>query len=349
MTEKLPRHPSPYRAEDFHFHLPQELIAAYPLEKRSASRLMIVNRAAGTIEHHRFEELPSLLTAGDLLVMNDTRVRLGNMRSVDGMLEALLLEELSPRRWMVMVKPGRRAKVGSVFRFMVPATPQSADKIEVSAEVVEILPEGERILVFDKDFCADEAGEVPLPPYIRKRRPAVAAPQGFVDEERYQTVYANQAGSSAAPTAGLHFTPELLAQLDHAFVTLHVGAGTFRPLRSSELHEHVMHEEAFTIPPGLAERVASAKRTVAVGTTSARVLESAETLKPQTGRTSIFIYPPYQFKRVDVLITNFHLPDTTLMLLVCAFGGKDLIMKAYQEAVKERYRFFSYGDAMLIL
>ncbi|HSI84712.1 MAG TPA: S-adenosylmethionine:tRNA ribosyltransferase-isomerase, partial [Candidatus Methylacidiphilales bacterium] len=252
MTEKLPRHPSPYRAEDFHFHLPQELIAAYPLEKRSASRLMIVNRAAGTIEHHRFEELPSLLTAGDLLVMNDTRVRLGNMRSVDGMLEALLLEELSPRRWMVMVKPGRRAKVGSVFRFMVPATPQSADKIEVSAEVVEILPEGERILVFDKDFCADEAGEVPLPPYIRKRRPAVAAPQGFVDEERYQTVYANQAGSSAAPTAGLHFTPELLAQLDHAFVTLHVGAGTFRPLRSSELHEHVMHEEAFTIPPGLA-------------------------------------------------------------------------------------------------
>jgi S-adenosylmethionine:tRNA ribosyltransferase-isomerase len=300
---------------------------------------MVVRRETGEIEHRIFRDLPSLFTPDDLFVLNDTRVRPSLLRTVDGEVEILLLEETSPQHWVVLVKPGKKAKPGMRLMF--------ADNVE--AEVLTTLESGERVLRFFKPLDVDKLGQMPLPPYILKQRELQGTPITCNDRERYQTVYAQEEGSVAAPTAGLHFTPEILAQLNHTFVTLHVGLGTFRPVKVKYVADHEMHEERFTIPDGLEARAAAAKRIVAVGTTSARVLESVSNLSHQRGRTRIFIYPPYQFKRVNALVTNFHLPHSTLLMLVSALAGTDLIRRAYAQAIEKKYHFYSYGDAMVIL
>lgn len=324
----------------FDYVLPPELIATAPMPNRADSRLMVVRRAAGTLEHRGFKDLPSLLSPEDLLILNDTRVRPSLMKTMDGSLEILLLDETSPQHWVVLVKPGKKAKPGMRLRFAP----------DLEAEVLRTLEGGERVLRFYQPFDVHALGQMPLPPYILKQREKLGAAFTPIDDrERYQTVFAQEEGSVAAPTAGLHFTPEILQQTNHAFLTLQVGLGTFRPVKTAYVEDHEMHEERFRIPAGLAERAAAAKRIVAVGTTVARVLESVRDLNPQRGRTKIFIYPPYTFKRVGALVTNFHLPHSTLLMLVCALGGYELMMHAYHEAIKERYRFFSYGDAMVIL
>lgn len=323
----------------FEFTLPPELIATQPAPNRSDSKLMVVHRETGEIEHRIFRDLPSLFTPDDLFVLNDTRVRPSLLRTVDNSVEILLLEETSPQHWTVLVKPGKKAKPG--MRLIFPG--------DVNAEVLTTLDNGERVLRFYQPLDVDKVGQMPLPPYILKQRELLGAPITCDDRERYQTVYAHDVGSVAAPTAGLHFTPEILSQINHTFVTLHVGLGTFRPVKVRFVEDHDMHEERFIIPKGLAERAAAAKRIVAVGTTSARVLESVQTLSNQHGRTRIFIYPPYKFKRVNALVTNFHLPHSTLIMLVSAFAGTDLIKRAYAEAIEKKYRFYSYGDAMVIL
>jgi S-adenosylmethionine:tRNA ribosyltransferase-isomerase len=333
------------RAADYDYVLPPELIATHPAPRREESRLLVYDRASGRVEHRRFGELPGCLAPDDLLVLNDSRVRPAALATTDGRLEVLLLEETSPRHWVALVKPGARAQPG--MRLFFPAGPGAG---QIEAEVLKTLPGGERVLRFFSAPDLAKMGQMPLPPYIRKRRGALGEPEHeAADFERYQTVYARQEGSVAAPTAGLHFTPELLARFRHAFVTLHVGLGTFRPVKTEFIADHEMHEEVYSIPPGLAEACASARRIVAVGTTSARVLESAHTLKPGSGRTRIFIHPPYEFKRVGALLTNFHLPRSTLLMLVSALVGRERLLEIYREAVAQKYRFFSYGDAMLIL
>jgi len=337
------------RTDDFSFELPPELIAAYPAPERTGSRLLVVNRADGSLTHAAFPDLPSFLRPDDLLVLNDSRVLPASLETEDGGLSLLLVEETSPRHWTALVKPAKRALPGMrlKFRSRHPGAPP------LEAEVLKTLESGERVLRFFGEIDFEAFGDMPIPPYILKRRKALAlespAPSTIDDRERYQTVYANETGSVAAPTAGLHFTPELLARFDHAFITLHVGLGTFRPVKVEYLEDHIMHRETFSIPAGLKERATPGRRIVAVGTTSARVLESAPSLKPQRGSTEIFIYPPYTFRRVGALLTNFHLPKSTLLMLVSAFAGTELIEAAYREAVEQRYRFFSYGDAMLIL
>jgi S-adenosylmethionine:tRNA ribosyltransferase-isomerase len=257
----------------------------------------------------------------------------------------LLLDETSPQHWVALVKPGARARPGMRLTFAC-----NSPGGEIEAEVLKTLEGGERVLRFFGPLDIDATGQMPLPPYIRKRRGALGEAEYVAeDSERYQTVYARAAGSVAAPTAGLHFTPELLARFTRAFVTLHVGLGTFRPVKTEFLDDHDMHEEVYSIPAGLEEACAKAARVVAVGTTSARVLEASANLKPGSGRTRIFIRPPYKFKRVDALLTNFHLPHSTLLMLVSALVGREKLLAIYREAVRERYRFFSYGDAMLIL
>jgi len=264
------------------------------------------------------------------------------MTTVDGAVEILLLEETSPQHWVALVKPGKKAKPGA--RLVFPG-----DKGPIEAEVLKTLEGGERVFRFFSAFDPHVVAAMPLPPYILKQRKQLAGETGCDDRERYQTVYARDEGSVAAPTAGLHFTPGLLAELNHAFLTLHVGLGTFRPVKSKLVSDHEMHRERFAIPAGFAEKAAAAKRLVAVGTTAARVLESVGNLEQQRGVTKIFIYPPYEFKRVGALVTNFHLPASTLLMLVCAFAGREATMAAYQEAIAQKYRFYSYGDAMLIL
>jgi S-adenosylmethionine:tRNA ribosyltransferase-isomerase len=276
------------------------------------------------------------------------------MKTADGAVEILLLEETSPRHWVTLVKPGKKAKPGQLLTFAL----HRDGSTSLQAEVLKTLPGGERVLRFMQPFQPHEAAAMPLPPYILKRRQQLEAQRrenDYHDEERYQTVYAMEEGSVAAPTAGLHFTPGLLEQLPHAFLTLHIGLGTFRPVKSHLVRDHEMHEESFFIPSGLSEKIAAMKkekgrepRLLAVGTTAARVLESVSTLNSQRGTTRIFIYPPYSFKRVGALLTNFHLPKSTLLMLVCAFAGRDLIMAAYEEAIRHGYRFYSYGDAMFI-
>jgi S-adenosylmethionine:tRNA ribosyltransferase-isomerase len=331
------------RAADYEFELPPELIATHPAAKREESRLLVYDRARDRVEHRRFFDLPEYLGPDDLLVLNDSKVRPAAIATTDGRLEVLLLEETSPRHWVALVKPGARAKPAMRLVFGTTEKP-------IEAEVLKTLPGGERVLRFFGELDLDALGEMPLPPYIRKRRVALGetehAPEDF---QRYQTVYANQIGSVAAPTAGLHFTPELLAQFKHAFVTLHVGLGTFRPVKTEFIADHEMHEEVYSIPEGLEAAYEQAKRVVAVGTTSARVLESAANLRPGGGRTRIFIHPPYEFRRVDALLTNFHLPHSTLLMLVSALMGREKLLEIYREAVAQKYRFFSYGDAMLIL
>jgi S-adenosylmethionine:tRNA ribosyltransferase-isomerase len=320
---------------DYYYELPRELIAQRPPEHRDDSRLMVLRRGSQGIEHRQFDELKTFLQQGDLLVLNDTRVVPARRFSDDGAVEFLFLERLAPCRWKCLVSPGRKMRIGATVKLD-----------NVSLCVDKITPEGERIVVLNKDIDLYSGGSMPLPPYIRRD-------SDIEDAARYQTVFAHAPGALAAPTAGLHFTSEILNKIPHEFVTLHVGTGTFLPVRSENITEHRMHAERFSISPSVAGRINSAGRIVAVGTTVVRVLESAErtdgNLIGQEGSTDIFIYPPYQFRAVDALLTNFHLPRSTLLMLVSAFAGREFLLRAYQEAIRERYRFYSYGDCMLIV
>ena len=320
---------------DYDYDLPPDLIAQRPLPRRDESRMMVLRRAAQTIEHRQLTELKTLLNSGDLLVLNDTRVLSAKRFSDDGAIEFLFTERIGSGRWKCLVKPGRKMRLGATAKI---------DNAIVRVE--EISPEGERIVSLNEDVDLYAGGSMPLPPYIGRESDAE-------DERRYQTIFADGPGALAAPTAGLHFTREILDEIPHAFVTLHVGTGTFLPVRSENIRAHRMHPEQFSISPEAAEKIDNAKRTLAVGTTTVRVLESARRqngkLLPQAGSTDLFIYPPYRFRYVDLLFTNFHLPRSTLLMLVCAFAGRDFVLAAYQEAIRERYRFYSYGDCMLIL
>ena len=323
------------RLSDYDYELPRELIAQRPPEHRDDSRLMVLRRDWQGIEHQQFDELKTFLRQRDLLVLNNTQVLPARRFSDDGAVEFLFLERLAPCRWKCLVSPGRKMRIGATVKLD-----------NVSLCVDKITPEGERIVVLNKDIDLYSGGSMPLPPYIRRD-------SDIEDAARYQTVFAQAPGALAAPTAGLHFTSEILNEIPHTFVTLHVGTGTFLPVRSENVTEHRMHAERFSISPSAAGRINSAGRIVAVGTTVVRVLESAErtdgNLVPQEGSTDIFIYPPFQFRAVDVLLTNFHLPRSTLFMLVSAFAGREFLLRAYQEAICERYRFYSYGDCMLIL
>ena len=323
------------RLSDYDYDLPGELIAQRPLRRREDSRMMVLHRAGQTIEHRQFRELKTFLQPGDLLVLNDTRVLPARRFSDDGMIEFLFLERLDPAHWKCLVNPGRKMRVGATAKI---------DGITLCVE--EITPDGERIVTLDEDIDLYAGGSTPLPPYIERD-------SDEEDAARYQTVFARAAGAVAAPTAGLHFTPEILREIPHTFVTLHVGSGTFLPVRSENVTEHRMHAEHFSISPEAADKINEAQRIVAVGTTAVRTLESArregEDLLAQEGATDLFIYPPYHFLAVDALLTNFHLPRSTLLMLVSAFAGREFLMRAYEEAICERYRFYSYGDCMLIL
>jgi S-adenosylmethionine:tRNA ribosyltransferase-isomerase len=322
------------RLSDYHYDLPRELIAQRPPEHRDDSRMMVLHRDALAIEHRQFRELKTFLKQGELLVLNDTQVLPARRFSNDGAIEFLFLEPLSPLRWKCLAKPGRKMRLGAT------ATINNA-----TLRVDEITPDGERIVVLNKDIDLFSGGSMPLPPYIRRD-------SDIEDATRYQTVFAHTPGALAAPTAGLHFTPEILTEIPHTFVTLHVGTGTFLPVRSENIAEHRMHAERFYISPSAAARINDARRIAAVGTTVVRVLESARRedgrLIAQEGSTDIFIYPPYGFQAIDVLLTNFHLPRSTLLMLVSAFAGRELLLRAYQEAIRKHYRFYSYGDCMLI-
>lgn len=340
------------KTSDFYYDLPQELIAQHPASQRDASRLMVLNPGKRSLEHTVFSDLPRFLRPGDCLVVNDTRViparLIGTKRSSGISVEILLLKRLSETRWETLVRPGRRLPVGT-FVDLIPN--------RLSAEIVTHLPNGNREVEFTFsgiwEEVLEEAGTMPLPPYIRER---------LEDPTRYNTVYAKQDGSAAAPTAGLHFTPELLDRLEsqgvrRASVTLHVGLGTFRPVHVDSLEEHTMHSEYYEISPTALQQIQKSRdeggRVISVGTTSTRVLETVARrfdgqLQPCSGWTDIFLYPGCSFQIVDALITNFHLPESTLLMLVSAMAGRTFILDAYREAVRERYRFFSFGDAMLI-
>ena len=339
------------KTSDFYYDLPKELIAQDPLEDRSASRLMHLNKETGEYEHGHFRDILKYLKPGDCLVINDTKVipaRLyGSKVGTDAAIEILLLKRRENDIWEPLVKPGKKCKVGTVISF--------GDGI-LTGEVVDIVDEGNRLIQFHYDGIfeeiLDQLGEMPLPPYITHK---------LQDKNRYQTVYAKHEGSAAAPTAGLHFTKELLQQVQDAgvkiaHVTLHVGLGTFRPVKVEDVTQHHMHSEFYVVEEDQAKLINDTKaaggRVIAVGTTSCRTLESATgedgILKAGSGWTEIFIYPGYRFKMIDGLITNFHLPESTLVMLVSALAGKEHIMAAYEEAVREKYRFFSFGDAMMI-
>lgn len=338
------------KVSEFNYELPEELIAQTPLEKRDESRLMILNRKNQTIEHKKFKNILEYLKPGDVLVRNNTKVipaRLYGKKETGANVEFLLLNRIEEDFWEVMVRPGRKLPVGTKVTF---------GNGLLEAEILEILNDGNRKVKFSYDGIfnqiLDKIGLMPLPPYIKEK---------LEDKKRYQTVYAKYEGSAAAPTAGLHFTEELLTKIQEkgvqiANVTLHVGIGTFRPVKVEKIEEHDMHSEHFYIKQEDVEKINIAKkngkRVIAIGTTSCRVLESIADeeglVKQYEGDTQIFIYPGYKFKCIDGLITNFHLPESTLLMLVSALAGKEYIMKAYNEAVKEKYRFFSFGDAMFI-
>lgn len=337
--------------KDFYYDLPEELIAQTPLNDRTASKLLVMNKDSGDIEHKHFKDIVSYLKKGDCLVMNNTRVipaRLyGVKENSGGKIEFLLLKRLELNKWEVILKPGKKAKIGSRFVF--------GDGI-LKAEVLDIIEDGKRIVNFEYqgvwEEILDRLGEMPLPPYIHEK---------LEDRERYQTVYSKIEGSAAAPTAGLHFTDELIAEIEKkgvkiAYLTLHVGLGTFRPVSVENVDEHIMHTEHYEVSKETADIINETKlsggRVIAVGTTSVRTLETVADengfLRPQTGDTNIFIYPGFKFKTVDCLITNFHLPESTLLMLISAFAGKDKIFNAYDIAIKNNYRFFSFGDAMYL-
>ncbi|MDT9336203.1 tRNA preQ1(34) S-adenosylmethionine ribosyltransferase-isomerase QueA [Clostridium perfringens] len=339
------------KVSDFYFELPEELIAQYPLEKRDSSRLMVLDKKTGEIEHRKFHDILEYLNEGDTLVLNNTRVLparlIGEKEETGGKIEFLLLKRIEGDKWECLAKPGRKAKVGTVFTF---------GEGKLKAIVREIGEEGNRIIEFKYDGIfeqvLDELGQMPLPPYIHEK---------LEDKERYQTVYSKEKGSAAAPTAGLHFTEELLKEIKDkgvniAYLTLHVGLGTFRPVKVDDVNNHVMHSEYYHLDKENAELInktkEAGKRVIAVGTTSSRTLETIGNengrVREQSGWTDIFIYPGYKFKIVDNLITNFHLPESTLIMLVSALASQDNIMNAYNTAVKEKYRFFSFGDSMFI-
>ena len=328
-----------FRTSDFHYELPDELIASRPLAERSASRMMVVHRESGTIEHRMVREFPEFLQPPDLLVLNDTRVIPARVFSDDGKIELLCLDRLTPNEWRCLVKPGKKMKVG---RTVVVGG--------VQGEVIEVFENGDRLIRWEADLDLDDHGHLALPHYMGR-------PDEEADRERYQTVFAKEEGAIAAPTAGLHFTPEILSGIDHTFLTLHVGVGTFRPVSVENPEDHDMHSERYVLTESSASKINAAGRVIAVGTTVTRVLETLATregdqrLEPREhrGDTDIFIRPPHEFGAVDGLLTNFHLPESTLIMLVSALAGRDLTMRAYEEAVRERYRFYSYGDCMLIL
>jgi len=340
------------RTSDFSYSLPTELIAQTPVEPRDHSRLMVLNRSDGSIKHHRFFEIVDYLCAGDVLVFNDSRVipaRLSG-RKVDtgGRVEILLLHRRDTAVWEAVVKPGKRVSIGTKIEI-------SGNKAKVLAEIVGLGEGGIRVISFSDEAPLPQLGRVPLPPYIHSPLP---------DPERYQTVYARILGSVAAPTAGLHFTPELLIKIEQKgvcclFVTLHVGLDTFRPVREDDPLKHPIHKEYGRLSQEVATELSRAKtegrRVICVGTTTVRLIEAAaqaskaSLLEPFDGWVSLFALPGYQFRMVDALITNFHLPRSTVLMLVCAFAGKDFILRAYEEAIAQRYRFYSFGDAMLIL
>lgn len=340
------------KTSDFYYDLPKELIAQDPLEDRSASRLLVLHRKSGRVEHRVFTDIVEYLRPGDCLVRNNTRVipaRLfGTREDTGAVIELLLLKRQEKDLWETLVKPGKKARTGAKICF--------GDGV-LRGEIVDVLEDGNRLIRFGYEGIfeeiLDELGQMPLPPYITHK---------LQDKNRYQTVYARYEGSAAAPTAGLHFTEELFETLQEkgivvANVTLHVGLGTFRPVKVEDVSEHHMHSEFYHVEPAEAEKINKAKmaggRIVCVGTTSCRTIESASdemgVLQPGEGDTDIFIYPGYRFKMMDVLLTNFHLPESTLLMLVSALAGKEQVMAVYEEAVRERYRFFSFGDAMLIL
>lgn len=339
------------KKQDFYYELPEELIAQDPLADRSSSRLLVLDRQSGAVSHHTFREIADYLNEGDCLVINDTKViparLIGSKEETGAKIEVLLLKRKENNIWETLVKPGKKAKAGARISF---------GEGLLTGEVVGIADEGNRLIRFSYEGIfeeiLDQLGQMPLPPYITHQ---------LEDKNRYQTVYAKHTGSAAAPTAGLHFTPELLKELEEkgveiARVTLHVGLGTFRPVKVDEITDHHMHSEFYRIDEEAAEKINRAKaagnRVICVGTTSCRTIESAadETgrLEEKSGWTEIFIYPGYQFKVLDGLITNFHLPESTLIMLVSALAGRENVLGAYKEAVEERYRFFSFGDAMLI-
>lgn len=335
---------------DFDFYLPEELIAQTPLEKRDTSRLLHLNKQTGEIEHKHFYDIKQYLREGDCLVLNDSRVlpaRLIGAKPTGGAVELVLLKDLGDNRWECLSRPGRKTKPGQELVF---------GNGELTAVVQEVTLGGNRIVKFSYEGIfleiLERLGKMPLPPYIKEE---------LQDSERYQTVYSKELGSAAAPTAGLHFTKELLAEIADmgvkiCYVTLHVGLGTFRPVKADKIEDHEMHSEFCIVPDETAESVNAVKRAggrvIAVGTTSCRTLESFTTedgvLQATSGWTNIFIYPGYKFKCIDALITNFHLPESTLIMLVSALAGREHILNAYNTAVKERYRFFSFGDAMMI-
>ena len=343
---------SELKKSDFYFDLPQELIAQDPLEDRSASRLLVLNRKTGAVEHHTFREITNYVRSGDCLVLNNTKViparLMGVKEDTGAAIEVLLLKRRDNDVWETLVKPGKKAGPGAKIVF--------GDGC-LRAEVLDVEEEGNRLIRFDYEGIFEEVldrlGEMPLPPYITHK---------LQDKNRYQTVYAKYEGSAAAPTAGLHFTEELLAQIEEmgvniAYVTLHVGLGTFRPVKADNILEHHMHSEHYEVTPETAELINRTKesggRVICVGTTSCRTVESAADesgrVQPGCGDTEIFIYPGYRFKVLDCLITNFHLPESTLVMLVSALAGRENVLAAYREAVEERYRFFSFGDAMLVI
>lgn len=341
------------KLEEFDYDLPKEFIAQEPLKDRAAAKLMVLSKETGEISHRIFKDIADMINPGDCLVLNDTKViparLIGTKEKTGGAIEMLLLKRINTTDWEVALKPGKRAKEGARFEF--------GENGELRAEILSIVEGGNRIVRFEYEGLfenvLDKLGQIPLPGYITKE---------LGDKTMYQTVYAKYDGSAAAPTAGLHFTEELLDKIrskgaSTAFVTLHVGLGTFRPVKTENIEEHKMHSEHFQISDDAAEKINRArkngKRVIAVGTTSCRTLESAADsdgfVAPCQMDTSIFIYPGYKFKAVDALVTNFHLPKSTLMMLISAFCGRDKVMNAYEEAKKNGYRFFSFGDAMFIL
>jgi S-adenosylmethionine:tRNA ribosyltransferase-isomerase len=319
---------------DYEFHLPDELIARYPAEQRDGARMLVVHRNTGEIQHAAFRDLPSFLTPEDLTVLNNARVMPARVFSDDRRIELLVLDPRPDGHWQCMVKPGRKMRVGHTIAVG-----------GCVGEVLSILEDGTRVIHFPIQPDLEKVGKLPLPPYFGREAEDS-------DAIRYQTVYATANGAVAAPTAGLHFTPELLARLDHVFVTLQVGAGTFRGVHSDDLSGHVMHSERYLLTPETAARIDAAPSIFAVGTTTVRVLESCARegrVQPGEGETSIFLHPPYQFQIVDKLLTNFHLPRSTLLMLVSAFANRELILEAYAKAIAARYRFYSYGDCMLLV
>lgn len=338
------------KKSDFYFELPQELIAQTPLERRDASRLMLLDKYTGETGHRHFYELPELLRPGDCLVLNDSRVlpaRLFGNRESGGAVEVLLLRELGKNKWECLTRPGRKTRPGTELSF---------GDGELAGTVLDVVSDGKRVIEFKYEGIflevLERLGRMPLPPYIKAE---------LKDRERYQTVYSREPGSAAAPTAGLHFTMPLLEKISAmgvkvCYVTLHVGLGTFRPVKEDEITEHEMHSEFCIVPEDTARIITQTKRSggrvVCVGTTSCRTLESFAaddgSMEAQSGWTNIFIYPGYRFKCVDALVTNFHLPESTLIMLVSALAGRENVLAAYREAVEEKYRFFSFGDAMLI-